>query len=72
MPADTQGLERLSGDGLPVFYDAGDAAAGDVACAACGYGVSGRACLPRCPMCGGTLWESRTSQPVVAPARRAR
>ncbi len=72
MPADTQGFERLFGDGLPVFYDAGDAAARDVVCAACGYGVSGRSCLPRCPMCGGAVWEARSPGTALTPARGAR
>ena len=62
---DTQGPENLRDDGLPEFYDAGDAAAGDVQCATCGYGVSTRTLLPPCPMCGGRVWERLRASALV-------
>ncbi len=40
---------RLFRDGVPVR--------GDFTCADCSYGVHVIRALPRCPMCGSTLWE---------------
>ena len=36
---------------------AGERAAGRFVCTRCGYGITVRTTLPRCPMCGGELWE---------------
>ena len=38
---------------------AGSPAAGEFRCAECGYGAIVQRVLPQCPMCGGTVWESR-------------
>ena len=69
MLADTQGLEGRPDDGLPVFHAAGDAVTGDAVCSQCGYGVSVRATLPRCPMCGGAVWESTRLGSDARPLR---
>jgi hypothetical protein len=37
---------------------------GEFRCADCGYGAVLRRGLPPCPMCGGTLWESRPQRPL--------
>lgn len=50
----------------PLVLEAGTPATGAFRCCDCGYGVSVRRVLPpRCPMCGGTLWEE-----AARPARR--
>jgi rubrerythrin len=41
-----------------VFRAAGDEVFGEYRCAECGYGVTVRAALPFCPMCGGGSWEA--------------
>jgi rubrerythrin len=41
------------------FAVAGMRAAGEFRCAECGYGAVVQRVLPACPMCGGTVWESR-------------
>jgi hypothetical protein len=69
MSADTQGLEGRPDDGLPEFHAAGDDPAGDAACSTCGYGVSVRSALSRCPMCGGGVWESQRASPAAHPLR---
>ena len=51
------------------FAAAGDPGFGDYRCAECSYGVSVRAALPRCPMCGGEVWEP-TGEPVETPTAR--
>lgn len=33
--------------------------AGEFRCSGCGYGAVVQRVLPPCPMCGGTVWESR-------------
>jgi len=54
--------EELVGDGRFVdFAAAGTKAAGEFRCAECGYGAVVHRALPQCPMCAGTLWESRGS-----------
>ena len=55
--SDTRGLEAA---GYVAFYATGQAASGSFHCSECGYGVTVRRELPRCPMCGGTSWERRT------------
>ena len=49
------------------FVRAGAAAAGAYRCSGCGYGVTVRASLPRCPMCAGTTWERAASAQFVSP-----
>jgi rubrerythrin len=41
------------------FAVAGSQVAGEFWCAECGYGAVVQRVLPACPMCGGTVWESR-------------
>jgi rubrerythrin len=46
----------------PAFVDlavAGTKVSGEFRCADCGYGAVVQRALPQCPMCGGTVWESR-------------
>jgi rubrerythrin len=38
---------------------AGTVVSGEFRCADCGYGAVVHRALPQCPMCGGTIWESR-------------
>ena len=54
---------QLGVDGIPDFLAAGQAAAGEFHCAACGYGISVRRVLPECPMCRGTQWEEPATSP---------
>ena len=53
----TTGATDVRGDGAPVFFAAGDDAAGEFRCSECGYGVVVRTVLPSCPMCRGRSWE---------------
>jgi len=46
------------------FAVAGTRVSGEFRCADCGYGAVVHTALPRCPMCGGTVWESRV--PLLA------
>ncbi len=69
MLADTQGLEGRPDDGVPEFHAAGDVVLGDVTCSGCGYGVSARAALPQCPMCGGSAWEQHRTSSAARPLR---
>jgi len=45
--------------GLVDFSVAGTHVSGEFRCAECGYGAVVQRTLPPCPMCGGTVWESR-------------
>lgn len=45
--------------GFVDFAVAGTELAGEFRCADCGYGAVVQRVLPLCPMCGGTVWESR-------------
>jgi rubrerythrin len=45
--------------GVVDFKVAGARVAGDFRCTDCGYGAVVQSALPPCPMCGGTVWESR-------------
>jgi hypothetical protein len=56
-PAADAPLEDL---GFADLALAGAALAGEFRCADCGYGAVIHRILPLCPMCGGTVWESRT------------
>jgi rubrerythrin len=45
--------------GFADFRVAGTEVAGEFRCSDCGYGAVVQRALPPCPMCGGTVWESR-------------
>jgi rubrerythrin len=45
--------------GFVDFAVAGTEVAGEFRCAECGYGAVVQRALPQCPMCAGTVWESR-------------
>jgi rubrerythrin len=49
----------LDEPGFVDFVVAGSQVSGEFRCADCGYGAVVRRELPSCPMCGGTVWESR-------------
>jgi rubrerythrin len=49
----------LDESGFADFTAAGVRVSGEFRCADCGYGAIVRSALPPCPMCGGTVWESR-------------
>ncbi len=49
----------LDDPGFLDFAVAGTERAGEFRCADCGYGAVIQRVLPVCPMCGGTVWESR-------------
>jgi len=49
----------LDDPGFADFVVAGTRASGEFRCADCGYGAVVQRLLPQCPMCGGTVWESR-------------
>jgi rubrerythrin len=48
--------------GFADFAVAGTEVAGEFRCSDCGYGAVVQRALPPCPMCGGTVWESRPSR----------
>jgi hypothetical protein len=50
---------RLDDSGFLDYAVAGTQVAGEFRCAECGYGAVIRHLLPPCPMCAGTVWESR-------------
>jgi rubrerythrin len=54
---------ELDDSGFVDFAAAGTQIAGDFRCADCGYGAVVQSALPPCPMCGGTVWESRGPLP---------
>ena len=45
--------------GFAEFALAGTDVSGEFRCSDCGYAAVVRRALPPCPMCGGTVWESR-------------
>src|SRR5438477_12176423 len=45
--------------GFVEFAVTGTEVSGEFRCADCGYGAVVHRALPPCPMCGGTVWESR-------------
>jgi rubrerythrin len=55
------------------FWSTGVQAKGEFHCSGCGYGVTIHRSLPRCPMCGGEVWEQTSWSPFSrsqdAPAR---
>jgi rubrerythrin len=54
----------LDGYGFVDFAAAGTHVSGEFRCADCGYGAVVHRALPPCPMCGGTVWESRAPRSV--------
>jgi hypothetical protein len=58
--------EALEALGYVPFAPAGDAAAGEFHCADCGYGIVVSRRLPRCPMCGGGVWEAVPARAPLA------
>ena len=50
---------QVDDSGFADFLVAGTDAAGEFRCGDCGYGAVVQRVLPPCPMCGGTVWESR-------------
>jgi rubredoxin len=52
------------------FVKTGATVAGSYRCSACGYGVTVRSILPRCPMCSGDTWEQAPWTPFAAAAQR--
>jgi hypothetical protein len=48
--------------GLVDFKVAGTSVSGEFRCSDCGYGAVVQRVLPPCPMCGGTIWETRPSR----------
>jgi len=50
--------------GFVEFSVAGTEVSGEFRCSECGYGAVVRRALPPCPMCGGTVWESRAPRSV--------
>ena len=49
----------LDDTGFVEFAVTGTAVSGEFRCADCGYGAVVQRALPPCPMCGGTIWETR-------------
>jgi hypothetical protein len=45
------------------FWPAGEPVKGEFHCSECGYGVAVYRELPRCPMCGGEVWEQASWSP---------
>jgi hypothetical protein len=45
--------------GFVSFDPTGTVVSGEFRCSDCGYGAVVHRALPPCPMCGGTVWESR-------------
>jgi rubrerythrin len=52
----------LDESGFVDFSVTGTPASGEFRCTDCGYGAVVQRTLPPCPMCGGTVWESRESR----------
>jgi rubrerythrin len=50
----------LDDSGFVDFAVIGTEVSGEFRCSDCGYGAVVHRALPPCPMCGGTVWESRT------------
>ena len=50
---------ELDDTGFADFVLAGTHVSGEFRCADCGYGAVVQRELPQCPMCAGTIWESR-------------
>jgi hypothetical protein len=50
----------LDDSGFADFDVTGTDVSGEFRCSDCGYGAVVQRALPPCPMCGGTVWESRS------------
>ena len=50
-------LPHARPDEFVEFWPSGTTVTGEFHCSECGYGVTVRSALPRCPMCGGESWE---------------
>ena len=57
-----QAPPQLDDSGFADFVVTGTDVSGEFRCADCGYGAVVRRVLPACPMCGGTIWESRSAR----------
>jgi rubrerythrin len=62
---ETAQVETLAERGYVDFFATGDPAVGEFHCGECGYGVIVSRELPRCPMCGGTVWEQAAWSPFT-------
>jgi rubrerythrin len=51
--------QTLDGSGFVDFAVTGTKVSGEFRCSDCGYGAVVQRALPACPMCGGTVWETR-------------
>jgi hypothetical protein len=49
----------LDESGFVDFAVTGTKVSGEFRCSGCGYGAVVQRVLPPCPMCGGTVWETR-------------
>jgi rubrerythrin len=49
----------LDESGFVEFAVTGKKLSGEFRCSDCGYGAVVHRVLPPCPMCGGTVWETR-------------
>ena len=49
----------LDDSGFVEFAVTGTKVSGEFRCGDCGYGAVVQRALPPCPMCGGTVWETR-------------
>jgi len=65
-PTAEGGVSRRSPAALPPVFAAlvdfavtGTKISGEFRCSDCGYGAVVQRVLPPCPMCGGTVWETR-------------
>ncbi len=57
--AKAQVAPPVDDSGFADFAVSGTDVSGEFRGAECGYGAVVRRALPPCPMCGGTVWESR-------------
>jgi len=56
----TASIELMLDDtGFVDFAVTGTKISGEFRCSDCGYGAVVQRVLPPCPMCGGTVWETR-------------
>ena len=56
---------RATHDEYVEFVSTGEPVKGEYHCTDCGYGVTVHRELPRCPMCGGRLWEQVDWSPFM-------
>ena len=55
---------QLDDPGFVDFAATGTKVSGEFRCSDCGYGAVVQRALPPCPMCGGTVWETRPPRVV--------